>query len=826
MTEIKIDNLKFVTRLEKIKRLIPDPIVIILGSREDLEQANLNSALFNYLLGYEFPNTVIVLDTVCKIFSAKKKLEILSDLSNVDTFVIDKDLGNLAEVSRILSKIQNLRIVDKNKLGGMFCQNILKDLVCQDVSKEIQHMFLYKDEDELRNCKKAGIVMSHIIKNCTELAKDNLLDIEKLEEIIDRPIDGIDNSSIEYSFDPELSKYSYRIGIRYNGYCAEGGRTVFSDLNIFYNAQKFILGLIRPGDNSKIVYEKVSEYLRNNGFTGDDNFLYTTGLLNEEVNFKNEFRILNGLVFVLKLSNGSSILSNTFYLDETPVFLTPNDKFEDFLDNRPRFRDKSREHELDIRRKEHQKELLEKLIKDQYNYYKNKNNSEGSEDVEVKHRTYAKESMIPRKGKVCVDFNNNAVCIPISDHMIPIHIVNIKNVVLVDETLLKFNFEFSNLKNSKFLSSIKCINISERNGREIYDQIQDLKTRFSVSSDKEIIKQDKLIEKSKKAALEDIFMRTDIKTAIKKSKVGSLELHENGFRFLDDKIDILFSNIRHVFYVKGNVQTKTILHFHLHSPILVSQKKTKNIQFYQEAGSNLTYNTHKRGDEHMEFIIEKEEEDRQKRLNYAFEDFVNKIENETSLKVQRPKDGFYGVPHKESVYIQKTHECLVALHEQPFFVLTLEDIEVVNFERVVYNVKTSDVVFIFKDKTIAKILSIESSYMNKFKDYLDSNNIVFMETIFNIQWKNVLKKILEDPISFYATGGWTELLIDDNESEEEEEEEEEESSISSESEESTDMSTVSTDISDEEESSFEDSDDEDYSSEEDSSDDGRKKRRR
>lgn len=828
MTEIKIDSLKFSRRVQKIRKLLPHPLLIILGSRLDLEQANLNSALSTYLIGYEFPNTLILIDSVCKIYSHKKRLDLLRNLENVKTIVIEKDLSNLQFVIESLSTVQNLCVVDQNKTEGILSKTIYNNLMCADVSREIQRMFLYKDEDELINCKKAGIVIEHVIKHCTELIKDNALEEDKLEEIFDMPIDGIDNENIEHSFQPEISNYSFRIGIRYNGYCAEGGRTVYSDLNVFYNAQKFILGLIRPGDNSKIVHEKVSEYLKKNDFVIDDNFLYTTGLLNEEVNFKNEFRILNGLVFVLKLTNGSSILSNTFYLDEVPIFLTPNDKFEDFLDNRPRFRDKSREFELDLRRKEHQKELLENLIDERLNYHKNKNNVSETDEIIKTTRPYEKESLIPRKGKIFVDSKNYALCIPVSSFILPIHICNIKNVVLVDETMLKFNFEFLNNKNTKFLSSIKSINIVDKGGRQIYDEIQELKARYSVSSDKDIVAQDKLIEKSNKIGLVDIFMRTDIKTAVKKRKTSTLELHENGFRFVEDKLDILFGNIKYIFFIKGDVQNKTILHFHLQNPIIVNLKKTKNVQIYQEASSNLTVNTHKRGDEHMEYIIEKEELDKQKRLNYMFETFVSKIESETSLKVQRPREGFTGVPFKESVFIQKTHECLVALHEQPFFVLSLDDIEVVNFERVVYNVKTYDVVFILKDYSISKILSIESSYMSKFKDYLDSNNIVYMETIFNIQWKNVLKKIQEDPIAFYASGGWTELLVEDNESEEavsEEEEEEPESSSDHESEEDYGFSTVSSSFTEEEDSSY--SEEEEESDEDtESSNDRRKKRRR
>jgi len=44
--------------------------------------------------------------------------------------------------------------------------------------------------------------------------------------------------------------------------------------------------------------------------------------------------------------------------------------------------------------------------------------------------------------------------------------------------------------------------------------------------------------------------------------------------------------------------------------------------------------------------------------------------------------GFYGVPHKSNVFIIPSTKCLVSLIDQPFFVITLQDIEVAHFERV------------------------------------------------------------------------------------------------------------------------------------------------
>lgn len=83
-----------------------------------------------------------------------------------------------------------------------------------------------------------------------------------------------------------------------------------------------------------------------------------------------------------------------------------------------------------------------------------------------------------------------------------------------------------------------------------------------------------------------------------------------------------------------------------------------------------------------------EDEQREKqfraRLNNEFQSFVRKVEEMTDFEFDIPyRDlGFYGVPGRSSVFLQPTVHCLVSLSEPPFFVLTLQDVEIAYFERV------------------------------------------------------------------------------------------------------------------------------------------------
>lgn len=67
---------------------------------------------------------------------------------------------------------------------------------------------------------------------------------------------------------------------------------------------------------------------------------------------------------------------------------------------------------------------------------------------------------------------------------------------------------------------------------------------------------------------------------------GTLEAHTNGFRYStmrqEERVDIMFRNIKHAFFQPAEKEMITLVHFHLHNYIMVGTKKTKDVQFYVE----------------------------------------------------------------------------------------------------------------------------------------------------------------------------------------------------------------------------------------------------
>jgi nucleosome binding factor SPN SPT16 subunit len=277
--------------------------------------------------------------------------------------------------------------------------------------------------------------------------------------------------------------------------------------------------------------------------------------------------------------------------------------------------------------------------------------------------------------------------------------------------------------------------------------------------------------------------------------------------------DVLYKNIQHAFFQPGEGELIVLLHLHLRYPILVGKKKVKDVQFYTEvtevASDLRDKKSYYYGDQD-EFEEERVERERRRKHNLAYQTFVNQvseIEGFVGLEFDIPyrELGFFGVPFKSNVFLQPTVHCLVNLTEAPFFVLTLDEVEIVHFERVsnTSNLRNFDMAVVFKDyhKPVLRISAIPVDSLEPIKEWLEfrpprpdppvppppprsflivrcdlhsSINIKFSETSSSIAWPQVMARILEDLQAFYDIGGWG--ILDPQDYEEEESEEESEGS--------------------------------------------------
>jgi nucleosome binding factor SPN SPT16 subunit len=273
---------------------------------------------------------------------------------------------------------------------------------------------------------------------------------------------------------------------------------------------------------------------------------------------------------------------------------------------------------------------------------------------------------------------------------------------------------------------------------------------------------------------------------------GEVEIHQNGLRYHDprgNKVDVVFNNIKHLFFQPSTHELIVIIHVHLKNPIIIGKKKTKDVQFYREATDMQFDETGNRKRKHRmhdeeEFEMEQEERRRRAVLDKEFKGFAEKIQNANSgddfaVDIPFRELGFNGVPFRSNVLMQPTTDCLVQLTEPPFTVITLDEIEIAHLERVQFGLKNFDMVFVFKDfsRPPVHVNTIPVESLDAVKDWLDSVNVPFSEGPLNLNWGMIMKTVTADPHQFFMDGGWSFLSQDSDDEGDQEEEEEEESAF-------------------------------------------------
>lgn len=477
--------------------------------------------------------------------------------------------------------------------------------------------------------------------------------------------------------------------------------------------------------------------------------------------------------------------------------------------------------------------------------------SDSEEDFfNSKHSSYKSVKEYPKDkdpNRIYVDTARESILVPIYGMLVPFHVRLLKNVICTQEEgkksfVLRINFLLptgvsleqlpSTLKTPVFIKELMIRSEDGKTLNSVFRSIKELIKRFKQKgtleeemAEQDMIKNQKPIEfnrSKQRVVLKDVGVRPTIGQG--RRQHGTLEAHINGFRFSSSKgetIDILYTSIKHAIFQPVENDLIVILHLHLKHSIWLGKKKTQDIQFYTEVGNQIDDLEQRRGrnvydpDEIME---EQREREAKKRCNLEYKKFIQGIEelSKNSFEAEIPyRDlGFYGVPGRagvSNVQLFPTASCLVHLLEFPPFVLSLDEIEIVSFERVEQGLRNFDMIFVPRDysKPVKRVDSIPVEYLDIIKRWLNEMEIVYYEGRQNLNWNAVLKTILSDIEDFVQNGGFNGFLGEDSEgedgSDEEEDDEDEEYSESEDDEDEYEDEDDDEDLSDLEEESSDDS---------------------
>ena len=197
-----------------------------------------------------------------------------------------------------------------------------------------------------------------------------------------------------------------------------------------------------------------------------------------------------------------------------------------------------------------------------------------------------------------------------------------------------------------------------------------------------------------------------------------------------------------------------------------------DIQFYRDIGTQADdLNIKGRNTDYDEYEMEIKEQRRIENMNKEFKKFSKNVEELDYIKFEIPSRElqFIGVPFKSTVTLYPTPNCLISLTESPFFVITVNEIEIVYFERVAQNLKNFDMALVFKDfsRPVKMICTIPIENLDMLKTWADENDILYGEGQYNMNWSNVINVIKECPKDFVKDGCWN-FIADNLEDEEEE----------------------------------------------------------
>ena len=419
--------------------------------------------------------------------------------------------------------------------------------------------------------------------------------------------------------------------------------------------------------------------------------------------------------------------------------------------------------------------------------------------------------------QVKVDMANQCVLLPICGNAVPFHISTIKNVVMPDAdnvTLLRINFYTAGIalgkdapanmvklvqKYAPYASFVREMTFRSLDGHNLtlaFRQISELRKRerqkeITLQEEANLVKQEKLVRTKNERVprLADLTMRPVF--AGRKTQ-GNLEAHSNGLRFISSRneiVDIMYANIKYAIFQPCENEIMVLVHFHLKNPIMIGKKRQNDVQFFTEVvdASQAVDNSRRSMYDPDEMDDEQRERQLRKRLNQAFKEFCKKVDavakkNGYNLEFEIPyRDlGFTGNPHKEMVKIMPTLSCLVNLTETPFFVVDLEQVDHVHFERVTYMSKAFDMVLVNKDfkKPAWRVDMIPNEDKDAIQEWLTDMELTFTEGPMNLNWKQIMATILEDDRFYMDTeddevtkkpAGWEFLRMYGDDDEEEEE---------------------------------------------------------
>ena len=95
---------------------------------------------------------------------------------------------------------------------------------------------------------------------------------------------------------------------------------------------------------------------------------------------------------------------------------------------------------------------------------------------------------------------------------------------------------------------------------------------------------------------------------------------------------------------------------------------------------------------------------------------------------------FEGNWNRARLILQPCQNCLVNVIESPFFIVSITDIDICCFERIMTGIKTFDLVFVYKSYEMGwvRIESIDRKCLDQTQEWLNKKDLLYFNVTTNL----------------------------------------------------------------------------------------------
>uniref|UniRef100_A0ACD5VI28 Uncharacterized protein n=1 Tax=Avena sativa TaxID=4498 RepID=A0ACD5VI28_AVESA len=292
---------------------------------------------------------------------------------------------------------------------------------------------------------------------------------------------------------------------------------------------------------------------------------------------------------------------------EVMVPVKPVLKPDLMLPLRENLRSRSRTPKEDLR-----KQLQSEILKNKTNEAAMRSGAADHKFLEGHSHSRAMEELVAYKSasdmpgsnrlEIQVDKQNEAILMPIYGVTVPFHVCTVKRVEIRGDSNrgvyvgITYNvpgtgssLHTPHLQNLIFLKAATFLSKDRSHAEEVIKSVKTLQKGVTERSRRaSLVSQERLQlcdgMRRDRIQFPDLWIRPTFAGRGRKVP-GTLVAHVNGFQYSaskSEKVDIMFNNIKHAFFQPAERDMITLLHFHLYDEIMVGNKKTRDVQFYNE----------------------------------------------------------------------------------------------------------------------------------------------------------------------------------------------------------------------------------------------------